>query len=409
MSSGTDYRYVTTQLYQSGSTPNPIIGEFPFTNVNFTQQLSSIGVFTGELLISGFDNAVANLDAATTPGQTALYVFKGDNPVWAGIIWLREWDTETQMLKITAREMLSYYEHRRIYGFTTSSYYNANLGGTGVGGLGYGTAASPVDPLLIFRDLLTGANARTPHGNIGVTWASSNPSTVSGGSTVYRAFFNFEMKPVYQAWKDLAQSATFFDFVIKPRISSGNIINEVIIGSPQLGVTYSAASPNSINLQFPGNILHYIYTEDAANVGNYMYGIGYGANQNRIIQPWYDSDKLTGAGIWPLLENSMSLTDIVDSNLVSFMAKGKLGAVSYPPTTVQVVLNSYTDPVFNPSNTGSYNIGDQVNLVISDDRFYTGSAAIYRIIGMNVEPGENGPDRITLTLNSPLATTLVAG
>jgi len=399
-----DFRYVTTQLYQSGSTPNPVIGEYPFTSVNFTQQLSSIGVFTGEILISGLDSSTLNLDVGTTPGQTALYVFKGNVPVWSGIIWLREWDSSTQMLKITANEMLSYYEHRRIASFTTSSNYKADAGGSGVGGLVYVNA----DPLYMMKDLLTAANLRS-HGNIGITWASSNPSTASGSPVVTRTFFDFELKTVYQAWKDLAQAATYFDFVIKPRISSGNIINEVIVGTPTLGVTYNAASPNSINLHFPGNIIEYIYTEDAANVGNYLYGIGYGANQNRLIAKYYDADKIGSGGTWPLLENNVSFIDVVNPSLLSTVTSGKLGAVSYPPTTLQVIINSYTDPVYNPGTTGSYNIGDQVHLVISDDRFPTGANANYRIVGIDVSPGENGPDRITLTLNLPLATNLVAG
>ena len=400
-----DFRYVTTQLYQSGATPNPVIGEYPFTNVNFTQQLSSIGTFTGELLISGFDGSTLNLDAGTTPGQTALYVFKGSTPVWAGIIWLREWDSSTQMLKVTAREMLSYFEHRRITGFTGSSNYNANAGGTGVGGLVYGNASTGigVDPLYMMKDILTYANAKS-HGNIGISWSSSNPSTAYGSSTVIRTFFDFELKTVYQAWKDLAQAATYFDFVIKPRVSSGKIINEVIVGTPTLGATYNAASNSSINLHFPGNIIDYIYTEDSANVGNYLYGIGYGANQNRLISKYYDADKIGSGGTWPLLENNVSFIDVVNQNLLNTVTNGKLAAVSYPPTTLQVIINSYTDPVY-----GTYNIGDQVHLVISDDRFWTGANANYRIIGIDVQPGENGPDRITLTLNLPLATNLVAG
>ena len=129
-----DYRYVTTQLYQSGSTPNSIIGEYPFTRVNFTQQLSSVGTFTGELLLSGLDASTLNLDDGLTPGKVALYVFRGDNPVWSGIIWNRDWDSSTQSIKITAKEMLSYYDHRLISGFTTSSYYTSNISGTGSSG-----------------------------------------------------------------------------------------------------------------------------------------------------------------------------------------------------------------------------------------------------------------------------------
>jgi hypothetical protein len=396
-----DYRYVTTQLYQSGSTPNPIIGEYQFTRVNFTQQLSSIGTFTGEILLSGLDPNTTNIEAGTTPGKVALYVFKGSTPVWGGIIWNREWDEENQLLKITAQEMVSYYQHRILNNMTGSAYYstNADGSGTGVAGIVY----NGVDPLAIIKDLLTACNAKS-HGNIGVTWASSNPSSVSGGATVTRTFFDFELKTAYQAWKDLAQGASYLDFVIKPVMSSGNITNQLIVGTPTLGTTYDPTSTSSLNFQFPGNVVSYTYTEDSSRVGNYLYGIGYGANQARIIDKHYDSSKITGSGTWPLLEDSVNYVDIVTPALLTTITTGKLAAVSYPPTTVQIVTNTYTDPIY-----GTYNIGDGVNLIIADDRFNGGVAGTYRIIGIDVQPGETSADRVTLTLNLPLATTLVAG
>jgi len=404
-----DYRYVTTQLYQSGSTPNPIIGEFPFTRVNFTQQLSSIGVFTGEVLLSGLSGSQLNFDAATIPGKNALYVFHGNTPIWSGVITAREYDSSTQIAKITAREMTTYFEHRRISGFTSSSYYNANAGGTGVGGLVYGNSNTGVgvDPLVVMKDLLLGANAKA-FGDIGVRYASSNPTTVSGGSTIIRSFFDFELKTVYQAWKDLAQGSTYFDFVIKPRLASNGIVNEIIVGTPTLGVNYSASSTTSTNLHFPGNIVSYTIAEDATKIGNYLYGIGYGANQNRIISKYYDNGKLTSGGSWALLEDAVNFIDIVTPALLATVTQGKLAAVSYPPTIVQVVMPSFIDPIYNQNVSGYYSIGDQANVIIADDRFVTSVNGIYRIIGIDVEPGDSGPDRITLTLNLPLATTLVA-
>jgi hypothetical protein len=400
-----DYRYVTTQLYQSGSTPNPIIGEYPFTRVNFTQQLSSIGTFTGELLLSGIDSSALNVIDGLTPGKVILYVMRGNNPVWSGIIWNRDWDSSTQTIKITAKEMLSYYDHRIISTFTTSSNYTTNVSGTGSSGLSY----TNVDALYMLQDLLTAANAKPLHGKTGITYASTNPTTVSGGSSITRAFFDFELKSVYQAWKDLAIGTTYFDFTIKPRLNSSNqLVNEVVVGSPLLGTTYSASSTTSTNLHFPGNVVSYTFVEDGANVGNFLYGIGYGANQNRIISKFYDSNKLV-SDTWPLLENTVNFIDVVNPTLLDTFTKGKLAAVSYPPTILQMVIPSYIDPVYNPNVTGFYSIGDGVNVIISDDRFPGGANGIYRIIGIDVEPGENGPDRITLTLNLPLATTLVVG
>ena len=397
-----DYTYVTTQLYQSGSTPNPIIAELPFTRVNFTSQLSSIGAFSGELLLSGVNSANLNVEAGTTPGKVILWVLHGGIPVWSGVIWNREYDSESQIMKINAQEMLSYYQHRRIYKFTGSSYYQTNAGGTGSGGLVYGNLSTGVgiDPLTMLSDLLTGANASS-HGNIGVTYLG--PSSSSG--TAIR---------------------TFFDFLIKPYLIGGQLYNKLVAGTPTFGATYNPTLNGSLNFEFPGNIVSYAYTEDASRVGNNVYGLGYGANNNRLISNYYDRSKIYGSNTWPLLEENVNLIDIVSTDLLKQTTIGKLLAIGYPPTTMQIVIPSYVDPYL-----GTYGVGDQVKVLINDDRFPkglsntptnsatvysdggvlpdTGSASIYRIVGIDVEPGENGPDRVTLTLNLPLATTLTAG
>ena len=419
-----DYTYVTTQLYQSGSTPNPIIAELPFTRVNFTSQLSSIGAFSGELLLSGVNANAMNVDAGTTPGKVILWVLHGGLPVWSGVIWNREYDSESQVMKINAQEMLSYYQHRRIYKFTGSSYYQTNAGGTGSGGLVYGNINTSVgiDPLIMLTDLLTGANARS-HGNIGVTYLG--PSSSSG--TAIRSFFDFELKSVYQAWKDLSTSSTFFDFLIKPYLVSGNLVNYLVAGTPTFGATYNPIYNGSLNFEFPGNIIHYSYVEDSSRVGNNIFGLGYGANNNRLISNYYDRSKIYGSNTWPLLEENVNMIDVISTDLLKQTTIGKLLAIGYPPTTMQIVIPSYVDPYL-----GNYGVGDQVKVLINDDRFPKGlsvtpsnsatvyssdngvlpdtnSSSIYRIVGIDVEPGENGPDRVTLTLNLPLATTLTAG
>ena len=70
-------------------------------------------------------------------------------------------------------------------------------------------------------------------------------------------------------------------------------------------------------------------------------------------------------------------------------------ALSYPPTTIKVVVPAYVDPVF-----GTYSIGDDARLIITDSRFPTGLDQVYRIVGLNVQPGEDSPERVTLTLTT---------
>ena len=368
-----EFRYVTTNLYQPGSTPNQIIAELPFTEVNFTRQLNSIGTFQGHVLLSGLNG----LDAfnGTIPGKTILWVLYTDQtgtvkPVWSGVIWHREWDSEAQTLSITAQEMLSLYQRRRI---ATTKTYTAQ------------------DPAYIAQNLLQYTEART-HGNTGLTY--------SGSTTTYltnRTFNGYEYKSVYQAIKDLGNN--FFDFSISPLIGgvSDSLINYFDVGTP-LGTPYVSTNINATVFQFPGNVVSYHFPEDGMAAANVLYGLGYGANNTKLIATYTDTGKIGSSGDWPLLEDSVNYIDIADIDLLKSVTLGTGNAISYPPTTLQIVLPSYVDPAF-----GTYSVGDEARVNLQDDFLPNGLDIIMRIVAIDVSPGENGPDRITVTLTRQLA------
>lgn len=378
-----EFRYVTTNLYQSGSTPNPIISELPFTGVNFTQQLNSIGSFQGHVLLSGFNTNNQNVYDGTIPGKTILWVLYSDPvtlasvPVWSGVIWAREYDSSSQTLSINAQEMMSLYNRRRIS--TTKDYGNTFY-----------------DPMYIAYELMKYAEA-LPHGKTGLTY-----NTNSSAYATKKLYEGYELKSVYQAIKDLA--ANYFDFKIAPLVSGGDLINRFYLGDP-LGVTYSASDLLASVFQLPGNLIEYKFPEDASSAANKLYGLGYGANNSKILATAIDPSKIT-TGDWPLLEDTANYTDIGDLQLLKDLTLGQLNAVSYPPTTVEVVIPPYVDPIFT-----SYNIGDQVQLRITDDYFPSTVDPYYetmRIIAISVDPGENGPSRVTLTLSRLLGAGTVS-
>ena len=367
------FRYVTTNIYQSGSTPNPVIAELPFTGVNFTQQLNSIGTFQGNVLLSGINSTNLNVYNGTTPGKTILWVIYNDTessnsyPVWSGVIWNREYDSENQTLSITAQEMLSLYQRRRI---SDTKTYTAQ------------------DPTYIAQNLMQYTEAKS-YGKTGLTY-----SVPSSSFSTTKTYNNYEFKSVYQAVKDLAQN--FFDFAIIPYLSSGNLVNEFTIGLP-LGATYSSSDPTSAVFQFPGNVVSYRFPEDGISAANRLYGLGYGANSKKLTTTAVDSAKYTDG--FPLLEDAVNYIDIGDQTLLNNTTLGHLNAVSYPPTTVEIVIPTYVDPYYYTH----YSIGDTVQVRITDDYFPSGLSLILRIVGMSVNPGENGPDRVTLTLTRELA------
>jgi hypothetical protein len=371
-----EFRYVMTNLWQSGATPNPIIAELPFTGVNFTQQLNSIGTFQGHVLLSGINTDNLNVYNGTIPGKTILWVLYTDPvtytsvPVWSGVIWARDYDSSSQTLSISAQEMMSLYNRRRI---STTKDYSATF----------------YDPMYIADQLMQYAEGLT-HGKTGLTYNSA--------TSVYatkKKYEGFELKSVYQAVKDLASN--FFDFKIAPLVSSGNLINRFYLGDP-IGTTYSTSSLLAPVFQFPGNVVEYKFPEDASGAANKLYGLGYGANNTKILATAIDPSKIT-SGDWPLLEDTANYIDIGDLQLLKDLTLGQLNAISYPPTTVEIIVPPYIDPIYT-----SYNIGDQVRLDIQDDYFPSGlNGEVMRIMAISVDPGENGPSRVTLTLTRLLA------
>lgn len=381
------YRYVTTQLYQSGATPNPVIAELPFTKVSFTQQLNSIGTFTGSLLLSGFNAQNYNVEQGTRPAWTGLYVIHNNDIVWAGVIWQRDYDSESQTLTITAREILSYFERRRIVNDKT---YTAQ------------------DPQFIAKDLIDYAQSKS-HGNIGLVVDSY---TASAYATT-RKFNAYEYKGVYQAIKDLSNGCFDFRTYGKLDPATGNIQPHFQMGSPIVGKGYNAANRTAVNFMFPGNLVSYKFPEDGIGAANTLYGLGYGANNARVVAKAIDPAKIQGSGDWPLLEDSVNYLDIGDVQLVKDLTLGKLNAISYPPITCQVVLPTYVDPLYSPNPDYSsptnygYMIGDIARLFIKDDRFPGTFDYNYTIVAVDVAPGEDGPDRVTVTLTQPLASGTV--
>lgn len=380
----TEFRYVTTNLYQPSAGANPIIAELPFTNVNYTSQLNSIGTFQGEVLLSGINSTNLNVYDGTIPGKTILWVLYQDpinyttRAAWSGIIWQREYDSESQRLSITAQEMISLYQKRRI---STNKTYTAQ------------------NPCAIALDLMQYAEGKTPHGNTGLTYASVPSSLVSTTKT----YNGYEYKSVYQAVKDLSNN--YFDFAIKPYNSGGTLNNQFEMGIP-LGTQYSASSSTATVLQFPGNVLSYRFPEDGSSAANRLFGLGYGANGNKLIATASDPSKLT-SGNWPLLEDSANYIDIADIDLLKDVTLGQLNATSYPPTTVEIEIAPYVDPYYEPLT--SYQIGDTVRVDIKDDYFPAGlNGLILRIVGISVNPGEDGPSIVTLTLTRELAAGVVS-
>lgn len=364
----TQYRYLFADLLT-----NDILAELPLTGVTFTQVLNSPGSLNARLLISDVREDQYDIEGSTIPARTAIYVDRDGVLVWGGIIWLRRYNSETQTIDITAREFLSYLESRRV---ATSQAFNN------------------VDQLTVAQSLLNTAQSAT-NGNIGLI-----VPTNTSGVLVSRVFYGYELKDLYSAIKDIATQEDGFDFNCDVRYDSNNDpIKVVDLAYPFRGTPYVSTDPAAIVLEYPGNVVAYEFPEDGATAANAMYGVGPGSNEGKLIASAFIPSQLAAG--WPLLEDTTTYNDVYDPNLLANLTAAEVLAKKEPIATVKVVLPAYVDPVL-----GTYKTGDEVLLRITDVRFPPngpgfGLSVVKRIVSINVEPGEDGPERVTLVLTDP--------
>ena len=363
----TTYRYLFVDLLT-----NEIIAELPLTGVSFTQQLNQAGAFDGHLLLSGINTFEFNVDASTTPARNAIYVDRNGVLVWGGIIWSRTYNSTAQTLSITARELISYFERRRIIA-------DANFVNT--------------DQLVIAKSLIETAQNVT-YGDIGILYNTEGETT--SGVLIDRTYYNYELKTVFNAVQDLSRQQDGFDFHVDVDYDplTGKPVAAFNTYYPYVGTPYDPTDAHALMFVFPaGNIVEYEYPEDGTIAANSIYALGAGSNEGKQIANAQNMDYL-GNG-WALLEDQSNYSDVTDQTVLQQLADGQVAVVAYPPTTLKIVAPPYIDPVF-----GTYVIGDECRVLITDSRFPTTLDAVYRIVGLSLQPGEDGPERVTLTLTN---------
>jgi hypothetical protein len=359
----TTYRYLFADLLT-----NEIVAELPITGVSFTQQLNQAGAFSAQLLLSGVNTYGYNVDSSTQPTRNAVYVDRNGILVWGGVIWSRSYNSADQTLSITAREFESYFEHRLIA--TTRSFNNT-------------------DQLTIVKTLIDDAQA-LPSGNIGVITPS-----VASGVLIDRVYYNYEYKNVYSAIQDLSRQDDGFDFNIKVEYDGVTFLPKktLVLGYPRTGnIDTGVGDLETPVFIFPaGNIVEYDYPEDGSIVSNNLYVTGAGSNEGKLLANAQDAASLIDG--FPLLDVTVSYSDITDQAVLNELAIAQVLALATPPPIISVVVPAFVEPQY-----GTYDIGDDARLIIQDERFPQGLDAVYRIVGLNVLPGEDGPERVTITL-----------
>jgi hypothetical protein len=88
--------------------------EVPFGSVTWSRKVSGAGSFSGSISADPLQDNY-DLYETTMPGRYGLYVIRDGVCLWGGIIWGREYDITSKVLRVDGLELTSYLHHRTFW------------------------------------------------------------------------------------------------------------------------------------------------------------------------------------------------------------------------------------------------------------------------------------------------------
>ncbi|MFH8530452.1 hypothetical protein ACH4GE_18780 [Streptomyces tendae] len=311
---------------------------------------------------------------ALVPGRTAVWVERGRDLWWGGILWTLSLASDQRgrlSAQIQAGGWESYLYHRLLYDTQV---------------------AEQVDQLDIARGLVDYVQT-TPGGDIGITY-----DTHTSGVLRDRTYLRYDLPAVGDLLDDLAAVENGFEWRIASfRDTDGRRVKRMRFGYPKI-VTGAA----DIVLDHPGPVLSYTWPTDATRKANAWQSRGATVNSNQAADSFPltsglvvdDADVAAG---WPRLDGTSDYTTVTQQVTLDAHARADASAARNPVVIpeVEVLLGGQITPAL---------LGATVRLRISD-LWHPGADRLdarYRVVGMSVTPPERGrPETARLYLEVP--------
>jgi hypothetical protein len=361
-----DYTWVTFNA-RTGAR----IAELPLTGVRYSDALDKAATMTGSVALNTRDMLGVDITAATERGKTGIYADRGGVPVWAGFIWDREYDSESETLTLDCATWWSYWSHRLT---TTSRNFVAT------------------DQLTIARTLIAD----------GVGFANpmlSIPAAPTSGVLRDRQYFYYDKRPLAELVQQLAAVDNGFDFSIDPSYVAGDLVLTLNWYYPRRGRTQANSGHIfEYGADTLGNIVKYSWPDPGSQEANQVWNLGAGNGDTMLKAAYFDPTR-TDAG-WPLLESVISNKDVTVLATLQAQALAELRAKANISGVPKMTVLADVEPQF-----GGWTLGDDVRIRIADYRFprnADGSVSLdvwRRISGYTVNvPDDGSPETVDLEL-----------
>jgi hypothetical protein len=338
--------------------------EFPLAGVTLETRLGAAGALTGQIPIARGDTTTgARIAAIQASGASAVYVYRGGVPWWAGLLWSKTPATDGDGKPSVA-----------IGAATFESYLDRVQLATDL------AAMTGADQLTIARSLIDHMQA-DPAADMGIAY----DATVVSGVTRDRVPYQAASRPSYlKMLSDLASLDGGFEFTIQVLTDPTTAARTRMLrmGYPTLntGVTHRISSP--------GAILSYSWPEDGSRAATSLMATGSSVNST------VHTNAAALAAGYPRLDATTSYGSITDTSVLETHATADL-ALAAPPLVVPAVRVRLDATDLTPQS-----LGDSIRLSITDELFPSGITATYRLVGMTISPPERGrPETCDLILN----------
>ncbi|HVI80650.1 MAG TPA: hypothetical protein VM715_21375 [Candidatus Acidoferrum sp.] len=329
-----------------------IVEEFPVYGVSLDRKIRGAGNMTASFKLGTGVWNDADLLNATLPGFRALWALRNNVPIWAGPVWSRTYQSQSNSVSLTGQTYESVFAQIEIL--------------SRIGLVNY-------DQVLALKYMIDMMQAQA-YSNFGIDTSQMSACGVTQNVTVEP----YEHKMFSEPIDDLLKASNSFDYVIDYYLQPGTDNPQIYVRSayPQLGWNQPG-----IDLDYPGQITNYYYPESAAKgtVRETLLGQGEGSAMPSAV---FVNQDLIGAGS-PAWARVDSVKSISNPAMLARVAEEYGRTFALPVVTPTFEIATITEGVdFNEWG----NMGVPLNVHVQDARFPDGADLRQRMIGWQYTP-----------------------
>jgi hypothetical protein len=348
-----------------------LLDVLPVTGLSFDDFIGKMGTCSGTIEITD-TRVAARMRLNFIPARTAVYVQRGADIWWGGIMWTRTVQVDSRgyvKVAFQASTFDSYFDKRKIY--DTQTFIGE-------------------EQLDIVRGLLDYAQGQTG-GDIGITY-----DTLYSNVGRDRTYNSYDLLNIREQIDLLSNVDNGFEWRMRAYSDeAGRRVRNLQLGYPKI-----VSSRNDVMLSAPGQIISYSLPEDGTTTANYWQSRGASTNQDASSESvplmstryFYPTDLDAG---WPRLDGSSDYNTVEDLTTLNAHAVADIKRFRRPIVIPDI------EVMLDGRNITPGLLGTTTRLRIKDIWYYEGITLRYRIIGFKVSPPDRGkPETATLYLEA---------